>query len=421
MLKKFILKSLLGINDDLTFYKYNGQAINYERVNSLYIHIPFCRNSCPYCPYFKEIYSEDRALLIAGSIEKEIQLHAENLQNKNFESLYIGGGTPTLMNKALIRHTELLRSLCAVKHTAIETNPEEITERVLSELEEIKCDLISIGVQDFNDKYLKMLGRNYDASTADNAIEQAQKRNFLTVNIDLIFAFPGQTISELDETLERAVDSGADQVTLYPLFTFPYSRAGKHKKLRRVILPDPSQRKKMYFHICDKFTNNGYKQISVWAFLKNQKPRYSSVTRDYYLGIGPSSATYTGRHFLFNSFNLKHYQEQLESGKLPYSIVMDVSDRLERLFWLYWRLYETSVPAGEYENRFNRKLNRDFVKIVIALKLLGYAKKTDENIILNKMGIHRVHLLQNYFAMDYINRIWTESIKTPEPQKITLI
>lgn len=420
MWKKIIRNQFLKKDENLTFVEYSNQDIDYNKINNLYIHIPFCRNTCQYCPYFKEKYECSKAENIGISLLKEIEIHYNNLKGKKIDSLYIGGGTPTLMNGTLKKAIDLLKAYCTIEKIAIETTPEEINESTLTDLEQMGCNLISIGIQDFNQKHLDQIGRRYSVSNALKAIENVKKSCFETVNIDLIFAFPGQTISELDESLNKAIECNLDQITLYPLFTFPYSSIGQFSKSSKVIMPNIARRKRFYYHICEKLKDSGYNQISVWGFLKNEKAKYSSVTRDYYLGLGPSAATYTGKQFLFNSFSLEQYQELIEAGEIPYSIIMNVSEDLEKLFWLYWRFYETAIPLKAYKKKFSSDLNKDFRKMIFALKIFGFTENVNGSIALNKKGIHRIHLLQNHFALNYINQIWSKSIKSPKPKEIVL-
>ena len=420
MWKKIIRNCFLEKDDDLVFKEFNNQVVDYSKINNLYIHIPFCRTTCPYCPYFKVKFTPDKVEIIEQALIREIELHSQHISGKRFDSLYIGGGTPTLMNKGLRKAIELLESLCTIDKIAVETNPDEINDKVLNELEQIGCKLISLGIQDFNQKYLDQIGRNYSFQTACKAIHQVKERKFETINIDLIFAFPGQTLLELDSSLKIAMETGVDQITLYPLFTFPYSTIGKFNHLKKVKLPNASKRRELYYHIYDTLKSNGYKQISVWGFLKDGKIKYSSVTRDYYLGFGPSSATYTGKQFLFNSFSIEHYAKQINQNRLPFSTVMQVSSNLERLFWLYWRFYETVIPLELYSQKFQSDFRVDFKNFIGVLKLMGYTEKSNEEIVLNKKGVHKIHLLQNHFALNYVNQIWSESSINPKPHEIAL-
>ncbi|MFA5302380.1 MAG: radical SAM protein [Bacteroidales bacterium] len=418
--KKWFLKQFLGSGDTMTFRKYTNEPLDLDGVDNIYIHVPFCRNKCPYCPYFKELYHEQQAGYVGDSLLREIEMHAGWLQGKEIQSLYIGGGTPTLLNSHLIRAIDRLRGLCTLQNVALETTPQEINNRVTVELGRMGCNMISLGIQDFNPKYLDFLGRKYTVPDVFRAIDKLEQLNFRNFNIDLIFAMPGQTLEELDHTLQIAADTGADQLTLYPLFTFPYSVIGKSRELSHVVMPDGKTRKQMYFHIQDTLIAKGYKQVSVWSFLKGNTLKYSSVTRDKYLGLGPSAGTYTGKQFLFNTFNINEYIPLTIRDQIPGSYIMDVSPRLERLFWIYWRLYETKIPLNNYKTLFGSDFMKDYGKWVRITEQLGYAFRKEDQIELTKKGIHRIHLLQNHFALEYINRIWTASTMEHPPEEIHL-
>ncbi|MFA5444813.1 MAG: radical SAM protein [Bacteroidales bacterium] len=418
--KTWFLKQLLDSGDTMTFRRYRDEPLDLKEVDNIYIHVPFCRNKCPYCPYFKELYNEQQAGLFGDALLREIEMHAGWLKGKVLRSLYIGGGTPTLLNSCLIRAIDRLRDLCTLQNVALETTPQEINNRVTGELGRMGCNMISLGVQDFNPKYLDFLGRKYSVPDVFRAINKLEQLNFTTFNIDLIFAMPGQTLEELDQTLQIAVNTGASQLTLYPLFTFPYSVIGKSRALSHVIMPDGKIRKQMYFHIQDTLIAKGYKQVSVWSFLKGNTHKYSSVTRDKYLGLGPSAGTYTGKQFLFNTFNINEYISLSIRSQIPGSYIMDVSSRMERLFWIYWRLYETKIPLNSYKTCFGSDFMKDYGKWVLITELFGYAHRKEDHIELTKKGIHRIHLLQNHFALDYINRIWTASTMEHPPEEIRL-
>ncbi|HOA07374.1 MAG TPA: radical SAM protein [Spirochaetota bacterium] len=410
----------LSKEDSLSFTKYTGENVDYSKIDNLYIHIPFCKNLCPYCPYYKEKYSIEKADEFSKYLLKEISLHKNNLEGKNIDSLYIGGGSPSLLVNTLEKAIRLLKTYCCIKNIAIEVNPEDINNEILSSLRQMNCNLISIGIQDFHRNHLSAIGRNYNSETALAAIHSAKKSSFDTVNIDLIFALPGQTLSDLDHSLDLAISSNPDQITTYPLFTFPYSSVGKFNKINSVIFPNSLKRKKFYFYICEKLSNNGYQQISVWSFAKKGHIKYSSVTRNYFLGIGPSAATYNGKYFLFNFFDINSYQNQVKLKKNPYALVLKLSNKLEKLYWLYWKLYETKIPLQEYKRLFSSNLLSDFKLFFILIRIMGYAKIENEIIHISRKGIHRIHLLQNSFSLNFINKVWSDNYNNPNPKGTNL-
>ena len=107
--------------------------------------------------------------------------------------------------------------------------------------------------------------------------------------------------------------------------------------------------------------------------------------------------------------------------RLPIALEMKVSKKLEKLFWLYWRLYETVIPIERYSVMFGSNIYKDFGFLLNLIKFLGFVKSADKDkIVLNKYGCHWIHLLQNYFALDYVSKIWSVCQKNPWPEKVNL-
>ena len=185
-------------------------------------------------------------------------------------------------------------------------------------------------------------------------------------------------------------------------------------------MPNWRIRKKMYYAIVDFFTRKGYCQSSVWSFSQNQNYKYSSVTRDYYIGFGAGAASYTGGGFYFNTFSIPEYISTAKS-RIPVALKMEVSKKLERLFWLYWRFYDTKIPIAKYKDNFGQSLFSDFGNELRLFKALGFFENRNENIMsLSKRGAFWVHLFQNYFALNYVNTLWTKCQKESWPLKISI-
>lgn len=386
----------------------------------LYLHIPFCRSLCPYCPYNKILYDETMAASYVSAVCKEIGLLAEKIGKQRFESLYIGGGTPTLLLPGLEKILSAIRMHFGLNGPlAIETTPSDFTADKIKPLKDMGINFLSLGVQSFQQKYLSFLGRNHDAGSTQRAAALLRNKDFRISNIDLIFAYPGQTLSELSEDLQKCVSLEAEQVTCYPLFTFPYSRIGQFLKLKQVKMPPWKLRKQMYGAIIDFFAQKGYSPSSVWSFNKNKDGKYSSVTRDFYIGLGAGAASYTGSSFYFNTFSIPEYIKTVRQ-RIPVALKMDVSRKLEKLFWLYWRFYETEIPVSEYKRLFKGQLWNDFRIEMTLLKMMNFFNHNNGIISLNQRGAFWIHLLQNQFALNYVNKIWTRCQREPWPLKIAI-
>ena len=422
-LTRLLRDAISSSRDDFTFFADDGRTLHLSNNTDvgLYIHVPFCAHLCPYCPYYRVHFREDLTSPYFTALNSEVNKLRERIASCRINSLYIGGGTPTLVLEQLGELLNNLRRTFSVNGpVAIETIPSEITNDKSRLMKQVGVDFVSIGVQSFQNKFLDLLGRDYDRNKAQEAIGILSRDQFNLINVDMMFAFPSQTTGELMKDLRKVVAYRPQQVTCYPLFTFPYSAVGRYRRLQKLCMPDHKLRRKMYYIICTFFLERGYRQSSVWSFTRDTNDSYSSVSRDYYIGLGPSAGSYTGEAFYFNTFSLKEYIKTTGS-RLPIALKMKVSPRLEKLFWLYWRLYETVIPDREFQRRFDSKLPWDFKLLQNFLKFIGFGSRiSGRRFVLKPAGAHWIHLLQNQYALNYVNSVWTKCQSTPWPRKVKL-
>ncbi len=416
-----IRRSFIGFKTDFNFRKVDSQKIEIPKIreSSLYIHIPFCKSMCFYCPYNKVKYSIKLIPLYIQSLLKEIELYAQKLGKIKISSIYIGGGTPTNIIDELGLVLEKIKKEFNVKEEiAIETTVADINEYVVKKLKSYNVNLISLGVQSFSDKYLKMLGRNYNSEEIIPAIQKLKLAGFDTINIDLMFCLPSQTKEEIIDDLKKAIESGVDQITLYPLFTFPYSSIGEYKKIKKVKMPNIFLRRKFYKLIHEFLLKNGFDRVSVWGFQKTKKQKYSSVTRRYYIGLGAGAGSSFPDKFYFNTFSIDEYNEILSKNLLPIAVNMNISKMLSRYYWLYWKFYETSFEKEELKQVFGNNWKVNF--LIKLLKLLNFCTFSKNKIELTEKGSFWIHLSQNYFALSYINKVWSTMKKENFPNIIEI-
>jgi oxygen-independent coproporphyrinogen-3 oxidase len=409
--------------DTLTFTRqHEPPATLSDNSAALYVHIPFCRHLCPFCPYNKIEYDPALAARYIRALRAEIRRARDKYGRLNVGSLYFGGGTPTVVLDALGGVMDDLReSFAMAGAAAIETTPAALTPAMATLMRDLGFGLVSLGVQSFQDRFLRQLGRPYDGATAGQACSILKQSGFQTLNLDLMFALPGQTTEDLRQDLLEAIRHGPDQITCYPLLTFPYAAVGRWLARNRVVVPPHRLRWKMYRMLSATLAEHGYERASVWSFTRKNTAAFSSVTRDRYLGFGAGAASYNGRTFTFNTFSVPAYQAAVEDGRFPTALGMPVSARLERMFWLYWRLYETRVPKAPYRELFGRDLEGDFPGIFRMVRRLGFVEdETDACLTLNTRGCHWVHLAQNLLALNDINTVWSAARATPYPNSICL-
>lgn len=387
----------------------------------LYLHVPFCEKLCPFCPYNREKYDTDKYAEYEKSVHKEINLYAKNVPSQKYVSLYIGGGTPTINVPGLVRIIQHMKASFALDDCdiCVEFHPSHMEEDCLRALKQTGVTLISIGVESTNDDLLKRLGRNHDGKTALESVRRAVSMGFRSVNVDLMFVLPGQTLEQLDEDLTRMLGAGIDQISTYPIFGFPYSEMGMEQGIRGIRRPDEALIRTMFDLIAIRSRESGFERCAVWSFLKPSRKKFSSITRHHYLGFGPSAASMIGDHFYVNTFSVNEYVEALSHGR-PVALVMEVPKRIEMAYWLYWRVYEMRIPNEEFSVLFEQELEEVFGRLMLIPRALSMAEKNGHGYVITEAGAYWIHRIQNEYSLNYINRLWGRCRATPWPNEVIL-
>lgn len=425
MISKFITenirKYLVGSGQDFMFRRADPESIQFTRLEEigLYVHIPFCKSLCHYCPYCRIPYDKKLASEYLEALLKEIDLYKTKVGKVEISSIYIGGGTPTNLIDELGTVLERIREVFSITgDIGIETSPYDVDDKVVKKLKDYGINLLSLGVQSFQDRFLKMLGRSYSSNDAYKAVEITTSASFDSVNIDFMFDLPGQTVNDVIFDLKEAIAKGATQLTVYPLFTFSYSLAGERQSLKSVKMPGILRRKNFFYAIYDFLLREGFERVSVWGFKKGLSKRFSSVTRNYYIGLGAGAGSRLPDVFYFNTFSVREYLKALGEGSFPIALKMDISESLSRYYWFYWQIYNTYFSLKELKEVFNR--DRRILKIFRILEIKGFFTRAGDNISLTKKGTFWVHLVQNYFILNYIDKVWSVCMKEAWPEEIKI-
>jgi len=387
---------------------------------SLYLHVPFCLNLCPYCPYTKQRYDAALVEPYTRAALREVDRWADAVGSAEVTSVYVGGGTPTLAMGAVSAVLDRIRERFVLTgDVCIETSPSDISQRTVAELKAADVALISLGVQSFRPESLRVIGRRYQPDVAEKALSLLAASDFASVNADIMFALPGQRTADVIADLEHAAALGADQLTTYPLFTFPYTSVGQYLNLKGVKMPDLGTRREQYRAISEWCEANGFERVSVWGFKRGGAPRYSSVTRDGYLGIGPGSGSHLPDGFTLNTFDLDTWMGALEAGESPIALRMPFVDEMSGWWWLYWRFYDTRIPMSALDEQ----LGPDAAKArrwLSAASAMGLAHRENGMLELTDAGAFWLHLAQNHFALSYVNTLWTAARQAPWPDSVSV-
>jgi oxygen-independent coproporphyrinogen-3 oxidase len=387
---------------------------------SLYLHVPFCRNTCPYCPYTKVPYREELVARYERAALAEVDRWSRLTGAPEVTSVYVGGGTPTLALESVARIVDRIRDRFRVTgDVCIETNPADVDATLPGRLRQAGVALVSLGVESLQARHLATIGRDYGPATADEALRRLVAGGFAAVNADLMIALPGQSVADVVADLEHAAGLGVDQITVYPLFTFPYSTVGEYRRQTGVGMPRLRERHRHYRAVTAWARRNGFERVSVWSFRRGGVPRYSSVTRDGYLGIGPGAGSHLPDGFCLDTFDLGAWERSLEEGRSPVALRMPFSGEMAGWWWLYWRFYDTRIPLAQ----LGAELGADAAKArrwLRALAACGLARRHDGALVLTGAGAFWLHLVQNQFALAYVDALWTAGRRRPWPPAVPI-
>jgi coproporphyrinogen III oxidase-like Fe-S oxidoreductase len=385
----------------------------------IYVHVPYCRSLCPYCPYLRVPYRPAAADSFAAALLQEIAWYAGTLPDLRTDSVYFGGGTPTVLGRRLGPVVEALRErFQPAGPWCIETNPADLDLGRIGLLKTLGFDSVSLGVQSFDDRTLRFLGRDYRPGAAQHALDAIAAAGIPSLNVDLMFAIPGQSESSWRRDLELAIASPASQVTAYPLFTFPYSEIGERHALDGMRMPPWRVRRRMYYELHDRLCAAGFRRVSVWSFQRGAGHRFSSVTRSRYLGFGPSGGSCFSSLFTLNTFSPEAYADSVARRGHAVALQMPMSERLEQLMELYWRAYDTRLGLGRW-----RELTASLPRLgylLAAARRLGWCEQNGDELSLTRRGSFWVHLLQNHAVLPGVSRLWSAGKREPWPDTVAL-
>ncbi len=431
MLKKYLQKKIYSrITGESRFVMENNPPsadnlhLKFQNINELglYLHIPFCRYICPYCPYNKELYQDDLAKRYTASVIKEIDYYASIAGVRPVTSFYIGGGTPTTMLgngiESIINH--IYNSFNMKCHVHIESHPNDLSRKNLDTLKSLGVKYLSVGVEALQDRHLKTLNRPYSVNEVTQAINRAMNTGFDCVNVDFIFALPGQSYQEIEQAGHGLVNMGIQQAATYPLFRFPYTKMGQNLIKEESGIPLLFKRRKMLHILENIFYDSGFYRSSVWAFTKKGTEKYCSVTVPLYLGLGASGGTYLNDIFFLNTFNVSEYIKSIEQNKMPIALSVDLNENMQMAGWLYWRIYETWFQKNDFEIRFKIGFDSKYGKEMNILSRIGFLKDDGQKIVFSNKGAYWLHAFEDWFSIDFIGKLWGNSKNIPWPEKVVL-
>ncbi len=337
---------------------------------SLYLHIPFCEHKCIYCDFYsiapKETPERYDALVnrFLEALKREIVLRAEEpLFQSSYETIFFGGGTPSLLSPSSIEEIlNLLADKFSIEANAeitLETNPGTVDLEKLKAFRSAGVNRISIGIQSFHDDDLKFLSRIHSAQHAKECVRNAFRAGFENVSFDLIFALPSQTLERWKSNLEQAVELEPAHLSCYSLIVEPGTPLARMVQTKQVTTLSTERDAELYEFTIDFLSQHGYEQYEVSNFAKpGFKSRHNSNYWNHssYLGFGPSAHSFWDSTRWWNVANIVEYRARLERGILPVAgeEILAEAELMEEAIFLGLR--SEGIDVASFRKRYQRDL-----------------------------------------------------------------
>jgi len=329
-------------------------------MSGIYIHIPFCKQACHYCDFHFSTSMKKAADMVLA-LAKEIQIRKNEFVNEVVETIYFGGGTPSVLTIYDIRYLiDLVRKNYKVSENpeiTLEANPDDLSEDYLIELSKIGINRLSIGIQSFFEDDLQLMNRAHNSAEAKKCLELATKY-FDNISLDLIYGIPGMTDQKWKQNIEIALGFGIPHISSYALTVEPKTALNKLIQTGKITKPKDEVAETHFHILVEMLEKNGFIHYELSNFGKENY--FSKNNSGYwlgkkYLGIGPSAHSYDGISRSWNVSNNAIYLKSLGENKLSNEIeILSKTDRYNEYIMTGLRTI-WGVSLGRIEHEFGNE------------------------------------------------------------------
>ena len=289
----------------------------------IYIHIPFCKSFCSYCDFYSITDNSLKDALVQAVI-RESSIRPSYLEGENVKTVYFGGGTPSLLEPAtaaaLISDLKKKFPFSDDPEITFEVNPDDVYEGLFIDLKKAGINRISLGVQSWDDKRLRYLGRRHDAAQSARALDMVFREGIKNVSVDIIYGVPGMTTADLKADLEKTFAFPVTHLSAYHLTVEEGTRFGRMKKEGKLKETDEETSASMFSLLGKVCREHGFIHYEISNFAKEgyiSRHNSSYWKQVPYLGLGPSAHSFDGRSRQWNVADVRKYVKAISSGEIP--------------------------------------------------------------------------------------------------------
>ncbi len=338
-------------------------------MSGIYIHIPFCRQRCHYCDFYTTTQIKRKPELLAA-INKEIVLRKQWLNTDKVSTIYLGGGTPSLLTSDEIKQIiETIYSNFGVVHKpeiTLEANPDDLTKKQIALIKSTPINRLSMGIQSFHNSELEMMNRRHNAEQVYASIKDCQDAGFDNISVDLIYGLPQSTLAQWEYNLEQVKQLNIQHLSAYHL-TFEKGTVFDVKRKKGEFFPAKEEESILQFKMLIKWAQeNSFDHYEISNFGKEgfiSKHNSSYWKQQMYLGVGPAAHSYNINARTWNVSNISSYITKINEGEEAYELetLLDIDKHNE--FLITSLRTKWGINLQEFEKQFdpdlkNKLMNR---------------------------------------------------------------
>ncbi len=374
-----------------------------DNMLGLYIHIPFCKKTCPYCDFFKNVSGDAKKNIFVNALLEEMKI--KKLSKYSFDTLYIGGGSPSCLPLFLLekifKQLDSYINLKQLREFTVELNPDDISEALVLLLKNYHVNRVSIGVQTFSPKLQHVIKRYITFDELATKLSLLRSHQLNNINLDLMYAIPGETMEDLDLDLNLLLKLQPTHVSAYSLILEEHTIFYHLYQKNKLTLVKDNEESKMYHHLCHILTNNHFFHYEISNFaIKGCESMHNLLywNCDEYLALGPSASSYFNSYRFKNTSNMRKYLDGIASTKLVLDENEFISHDEKMKEELILGLRKSS---GISVQKFKNKFSLDPIVVFPNIKKLlneGLLKQKEDNIYIPQKHFYLTnHILVKIF------------------------
>ncbi|WP_339013226.1 radical SAM family heme chaperone HemW [Lactococcus garvieae] len=371
-----------------------------NETKAAYVHIPFCSHICYYCDFAKVLMTGQPVEAYIDELLKEYDSYGIS----SLQTLYIGGGTPSVLPadqlEKLLTHLTKNLDLEELEEFTVEANPSDLTDEVLTVLAQSPVNRISLGVQSFDDKLLKKIGRTHTEAQVYSSIERLRAAGFENITIDLIYGLPNQTMEMVERDVQKFLELDLPHVALYSLILEDHTVFMNRQRRGRLRLPSDDRNADMYEYIIETLTAKGYSHYEVSNFGKigyESKHNMTYWDNAEYYGVGAGASGYLEGIRYKNHGPVHHYLR--EENKRVNEEVLTRKQRIEEEMFLGLRK-KNGVSIERFHKKFGQTLEEIYGTIIEELKFQKMLFEADGRIRMTEKGFELGNEVFERFLLD---------------------